>query len=307
MEKEKNNSEKLIGKNISNTVILGAIIIAIAILVSYSGYDTVISYTAGVSNDTLMNVNIVSPVNDDGNVRVLNQDYTGEVFNFFITRQLSNTTLLSKTEIGDMVLNVVDTTGCADFRAVNVYDNESYFQGIIMSTTANTITMGSEIDRSFNVSNTIVECGEWNISSVDGSVTDQIYRIIPPSDRVWHVISTSVVILDDTQMEDDEFGGIPALTNGLSMRIKDGYTKDVFLIYNNIGFFLRGFDYLYSDRFFAGTYGFRSRLNIKDIHGAVIELDGSTDDEIQAVVRDDLTPLLEMAITVQGHYVTDFE
>lgn len=245
------------------------------------------------------------PTDVDGNVPISVQDYTGEGFSFFLTQELANTTLTNNASKGDLTINVTNATGCIVFDAINIYDNESYFQSLILSTTATSITMNSELDNDFDISNTYVECAEWDLSTSDGSITPEFFKISPPTNRTWHIVSTAINILDDSPMDDSRFGGGPALTNGISGRVTDGYSKDLFLIYNNNGFFLRGFDKSYQDKAPAGLYGLNAILFLRDVYGIVVELDGSTRDVWEAVNRDDLTTQEEIGITVNGHYVTN--
>ena len=241
----------------------------------------------------------------EGGVDVNLQDYTGEAFSFFLTMPLQYTELTQDAFNGNFTLYVNDTTNCNVFDAIDLYDNESYFQSLILSKTATTITMNSELDRDFNFNNTIVKCGEWNLATSDGSINQEVFLITPPSNVSWHVVTTMIKITDNSDWDLSGFGGGVALTNGISGRVTDGYDKDLFLIYDNSGFSLRGFEVKDFDKAPAGVYGFVGTLFFKDIYGAVVELNGVTNDEWQAVNRDDLTAQTEIAITINGHYTTD--
>lgn len=243
----------------------------------------------------------VSPKTQD----VAVQDYTGEAFSFFLTKVEATPSLQTDIVKNNMTIRVNSTVGCVIFDAINIYDNISYFQSLILSTTATTITLNSQIDRDFSTSNTIIECAEWDLSTSDGSVVPETFSIRPPTSRTWHTISTVFNCLDNTVMDSAKFCGGPQLTNGISGRVIDGYQKDLFLIYNNNGFKLRGFDLEYILKAPAGVYGLNAELIFKDKYGAVVELNGDTNDTWQAVNRDDLTTQEEIAITVNGHYVSD--
>lgn len=233
------------------------------------------------------------------------QDYTGEAFSFFLTMPLQYTSLTQSASMGDTTIFVSDTTNCLVFDAIDIYDNDRYFQSLILSKTANTITMNSDLDRDFNLTDTTIKCGEWNLATSDGSITPETFLISPPNNENWHIISTIIKITDNSDWDLSKFGGGSALTNGISGRITDGYEKDLFLIYDNSGFSLRGFNVQDFEKAPAGVYGFTGILYFKDIYGAVLPLNGSTNDEWQAINRDDLTNLLEVAITVNGHYTTE--
>jgi len=239
------------------------------------------------------------------NIDVNVQDYTGEAFSFFLTRVEATPKLQVDIIKDNKTIVVDDTTGCVVFDAINIYDDESYFQSLILSTTATTITLNSQIDRNFSTSNTIIECAEWDLSTSDGSVTPETFSIRPPMSRTWHVISTVFNCLDNSDWDTSTFCGGPALTNGISGRVIDGYQKDLFLIYNNNGFLLRSFDLEDYPKAPAGLYGLNAELIFRDKYGAVVELNGDTNDTWQAVNRDDLTNINEIAITINGHYTDD--
>jgi len=239
----------------------------------------------------------------DDTLSVQDKDKTFQTFSYFLTMPLSSTALIDDASVGDESITVNDVTNCTDFDAINIYDDEYYFQSLIYNVTGSTINLNSELDKNFSSTNTIVECAEWDLSTTDGSLIDnKIFSVSPPQNVTWHIISTNINIIDDKEMDDSKFGGIPMLDNGISGRVIDGYKKDLFLIYNNNGFFLRGFNKNYVAKAPAGLYSFNARLIFKEQYGSVVYLNGEDNDEWQAVNRDDLTSLEEVAITVQGHY-----
>ena len=250
-----------------------------------------------------MQVKPVYVTNDSQDVNI--QDYTGEAFSFFLTKTLSQPILTSDITQNDLVINVDSTTNCTVFKAVDIYDDNYYWQGLVKSVTANTITLTSMVDKNFSTTNTVVKCGEWDLSTSDGSITPEVFYITPPTNSSWHIISTVFNCLDNTDMDSAKFCGGPALTNGISGSVTDGYSKDLFLIYNNNGFVLRGFNLNYITKAPAGVYGLNAKLLFRENYGAVIELNGDSGDTWRAINRDDLTDIEEIAITVNGHYVTD--
>jgi hypothetical protein len=286
----------MVKENRTILIFLAIMILALSVTFIFSQVDT--SY---IVNKNISTVIVGSNITQD----VAIQDYTGEAFSFFLTMPLQYTTLTQNININDSVIIVDDSTNCNIFDAIDIYNNYSYTQTLIKNVVGNTITLNSELDRNFNISDTIIKCGEWDLSTSDGSVTTQTFMITPPMSQKWHIYSTAINILDNAVMDSAKFGGGPALINGISGRVTDGYTKDLFLIYNNNGFFLRGFDLNYIEKAPSGVYGLNARLRFNDEYGAVVDLDGATSDEWQAVNRDDLTGQSEIAITISGHYVND--
>ena len=108
---------------------------------------------------------------------------------------------------------------------------------------------------------------------------------------------------DDAAMDDSKFGSLTALTNGIIARRTDGSIANFFLVTNNAGFFQYGYDTTYPDKVPAGVYSFRARKDVRNINGTIIGLDGTTDDELQIIINDNLTGLSEFTVQVHGHIV----
>lgn len=266
----------------------------------FSGCDTN-HKVVGVFDGVLRNENGTSLVTDKGDIPVMIHHYTGESFSYFLTMVINSTTLTENAYVGNETVYVTSTSGCTVFDAINIHDDENYFQGIIQEVGIDHINFTSKLDRDFNISNTVVQCAEWDLSTTDGSIEEKIFSIEAPANKIWHISSTIINILDGSPMDSATFGGRTALTNGISGRIVDGYTKEMFLIYNNNGFNLRGFELNYIDKAPSGVYGLNAVLKFEESYGAMVRLDGKTNDQWQAVNRDDLTSQEQIAITVNGH------
>jgi len=243
----------------------------------------------------------------DDNVTVSNSvnidDNTKESFSFFLTQTTQLSNLTNDITVGDKIIEIDNTTNCEIFDAIDIYDNNYYFQTLIENKTSTTITLRNEIDKNFSVNNTTIRCGEWDLSTSDGSINPETFMISPPNNRTWHIKTTVFNCLDDKEMDSSKFCGDPSLDNGISGRIIDGYRRDLFLIYNNNGFKLRGFDLDYIEKAPAGVYGLNAKLNFLNTFGSLIEIKGNTNDEWQAVNRDDLTTQEEIVITINGNIV----
>lgn len=238
---------------------------------------------------------------DDYGVEVSVQDYTGDSISFFMTNKLQETTLTSDLIASDSTAEVVDSTGCVVGDALDLYDDNYYFQSIIREVVGNTITFTPPSDYNFNSSNTVVVCGEWNLN-VDGSVNPVNYTINPPLNRSWDIKSMGMQFTDNSDWDINTFGSRSSLTNGFVFSKGDGIKKELFLIYDNGGFALRGATITNFEKAPSGKYGFNVDLNLMYVYGAFIMLDGSDNQELIATVRDDLTNQDEIAITIRGHY-----
>ena len=254
-----------------------------------------------INDGVLRDESGTSLVTDKGDIPVMIHHYTGESFSYFLTMVINSTTLTENAYVGNETVYVTSTSGCTIFDAINIYDDENYFQGIIQEVGIDHINFTSKLDRNFNISNTVVQCAEWDLSTTDGTIEEKVFSIEAPTNKIWHISSTVINILDDSPMDSATFGGRTALSNGISGRIVDGYIKEMFLIYNNNGFNLRGFELDYIDKAPSGVYGLNAMLKFEESYGAMVRLDGETNYQWQAVNRDDLTSQEQIAITVNGH------
>lgn len=252
------------------------------------------------TNNEILN-NSFSPASYPGDSAKINVNLVEKSFlpaDFYIYKTRINVTLASDTTIGDKVLNTTDTTGTVAGDVITIYENDRIFQNIIKSFTANTITLVSTIDYIYT-SNATIDVGDWNMA-VDGSATPQVFSLKAPFTGAFNIKNLSVSMLDNVVMDDAKFGGIPALTNGVTFRgVSTNTEKHFAVITSNLGFWEIGFDVAYSDKAPAGQYGFRARRNIFEINGTILKL--VYDAEFQLIINDDLTDLDQVAVTINGY------
>ena len=229
------------------------------------------------------------------------QDYNGEIVSFFITKELQLTTLISNLTYGDNIVYLTNGTNCLAGDAIDIYDNQKYFQGLITSVSGNNITFTPSVDYNYSTTDTNIKCGEWNLNA-DGSVIPQEFYIIPPSNKAWDIESFGMQFIDTADWDINTFGSQPALSNGFVVSVGDGSRKELFLIYNNGGFTLRGGVVQGFEKAPSGSYGFSVDMNFEDRYGSILKLDGTQDDKLTAIVADDLSAQDQIAFVVRGHY-----
>ena len=136
--------------------------------------------------------------------------------------------------------------------------------------------------------------------AIDGSATPRIFKIQAGVTPVF-IRRMIMTCTDGSAMDDGKFGGIPALTNGLQLRIVNGFQKSIINIKNNSDWRQWAYDLTYADKAPAGVYGVSSRITWagKEKHGVVLSISG--DSEIQWVVQDDLTDLITLYISAMGN------
>jgi len=174
------------------------------------------------------------------------------------------------------------------------------FQAVVKNVSDDTITIDRPIDNIFPSATSLGRIVTSNMA-VDGSVTPQIFTFRAGTKPI-NITRTIIQILgDNTTMDDGKFGNLPALTNGLVFRIIDGYQKTLYNFKTNADIKLFCYDVNYSANAPAGNTGLTARITFsgQDKHGMAIRVTDST--AIQWVIQDDLTGLVNMQSTVEGH------
>lgn len=227
------------------------------------------------------------------------KDYSLEPVDLYLYKLTLTPTISVDVSIEDLVITVDSTSGAANGDAITFYEGIRFFQSVIKSFTATTITISSPIDFAYTTK-ALVEIGKWNMA-VNGSVTTQIFSIKSPPEISFNINTVNCSMLDSSDMDDGMFGGISSLSNGVIFKLVDGIKKNLALIINNLGFWEIGFDTEYSAKAPAGKYGFRARRHISEINGVVLKLLCKDNAEFQVHIQDDLTGLDLMAVTVNGY------
>lgn len=241
------------------------------------------------------------------------QDQTSEIIDLHLTQIIDTLTIDVNTAIDDVVVRISSDTLPVVGNVVCFKEGTAFYQGEILAVslvagTQYDITLDTPLDYAYTTA------GGCSLRSedlnVNGSVTKQIFAISPANLQAgtkWDIVRIIFVITDDVVMDDEKFGGLTALTNGIVLRRVDGTYKNIFNVKTNADFIAHSYDVDYSAKAPAGFYGFRCRRTFggQDKNGVVIRLDADTSDELQVIVQDDLSALTRFHVIVQGHVVTD--
>jgi hypothetical protein len=275
---------------------IGLLLVLILVAVS-----SPVSY---VVNDNV-SVSIVSPLEVNGGLAVNVQDQTTPPVLVYLNQVDGNTTLVDPFIIGETIVNVSSTATISVGDYVGIFNvaNARFYVGNVLSVSGNAVTMDTPSDFNFSIGDRFQDgTKEMN---VDGSVTPQIFglRADPNLNITVDVTRFIIHILDQTSMDDNKFGGINALTNGIVLRRKDGFYQNIFNVKTNGEFGELAYDKTYDAKAPAGFYGFTSRLTFggQTKIGVVIRL--SPGEDIQLIIQDDLTGLDSFRIMVEGHLV----
>lgn len=249
-------------------------------------------------NDTTQRYEVVALT--DGRLQGLKEQ---EPVNYYLCNKKGETTITLQANIGDTILTVASTTGAVVGECINIQYNKRYYQGLITNITGLNISVTPSFD--FDIDLGAIVCfGDFNMN-VDGSQNEVIFKIQPPIGTTWDITTITFAIVDNVVMDDAKFGGIAALSNGILLRRVDGTIKNYWLINNNSGFKQRAYNTEYSDKAPSGFYGFSGLKDVLTLNATSIRLFGDTQDELQLVVRDNLTELTEFVMVAIGHVVSN--
>ena len=269
-------------------------------------------YIADVTaeNRLQVDVKITSPLESNGAIPVNIQDQTSTAIDTYFLQQTGSFTLAadtSKSSTTSLVYTFTATTGHGlttgnEILLLDVIGDVSFYS-LVKNVVGDTITIDRPIDHVFPSATTLCRITTSQMA-VDGGVTPQIFTARAGTNPV-DFVRFLITMLDDSSMDDGKFGGIAALTNGLVFRIVNGTQKTIFNFKSNQEIRQFCYDVAYADKAPAGQFGLSSRITFggQGKHGVVLRVSGS--DALQWIVQDDLTDLLSLRISAEGHEVTD--
>jgi hypothetical protein len=250
-------------------------------------------------------------VEQNGGLCVNVQDQTSEPVDSFFNQSVSNFTLAEdtgKSTVDTLVYTFTATSGHGisignELLLLDVAADRS-FQCEAVDVVGDVITVDRPIDHIFTASGTLGRIVTSEMAVVGSLASPQIFTFragVNPVD-VTRLLLTG---LDDSSMDFSKFLGIPALTNGLVLRVCNGFQKTIFNFKTNRDIAQFCYDVNLEARAPSGQFGFSARITFggQDKHGVVIRLSGTS--VLQWVVQDDLSGLISFAGSVQGHQVTD--
>lgn len=217
------------------------------------------------------------------------------------------TTLNSAASEGDVSISVASTSGFLVGDEIKLEENGSQEIGVLTITvvtpgTPGTLTLDRPIGNDYTTAAEVIQV--ITNMAVSGSLASpEIFEIDPPPGTVWQITRILISITDQTSMDDAKFGGISALTNGVSLRATTSSGRTVVFANwkANQDMKLDMYDVSYSDKAPAGFFGLNGRWTFTRSE-VVAELDGDASpvQKIEILVQDDLTDLDTFIIRAQG-------
>jgi hypothetical protein len=108
---------------------------------------------------------------------------------------------------------------------------------------------------------------------------------------------------DKEAMDDDKFGGLPALTRGVTLRkaLNDGTYINYWNVHNNGEFRELSYDVTYVPASPAGNVGFGCRITYAGQHKHGVAIEMLPGEVMEMVIQDDLTGLESFTCMFEGH------
>lgn len=209
---------------------------------------------------------------------------------------------------GDISITVDDATGFStgdEVKIVEIVEGIGIQEiGIITLTNVagSVLTLDRPLGYDYTTAATISEVAT-NMAVVGTLVSPVIFEVGPPLGTIWQMTRILFNITDQTAMDDSKFGGISALTNGVSLRATTEAGRTVIFANwkSNSDMKMDMYDVDYATKAPAGYFGLTGRWTFTKSE-VVAELDGDADpiQKLEVLIQDDLTDLDSFRMRGQG-------
>jgi hypothetical protein len=240
------------------------------------------------------------------NVLRVNQTFVHKqtINELFINRSGTITTLSVDANQGDTYITVTSSVGFSIGDEIKIESPPFAEIGIprITNVSGNVLTLDRPLGFQYLASQTTVEKVSSSMNVLGTLSSPVIFEITPMTGFVWQLTRFIVSIVDNLEMDDGLFGGIPELTNGVSFRAttESGRTIVFTNWKNNADIKLDTDGVKYTNKAKFGQFGLDGIFNFTDLH-VVVELNGNDPlQKIEVLIQDDLTQLTDFKIKAQG-------
>ncbi len=237
------------------------------------------------------------------------QDQTTQSLNLLFNRDLDTTTLDGATTLNSRFFDVLagDGSKFTVGNLIEIAEGTRFIQARVLGIVTDTIEIDSPINNVY-ADLTVVTIKDDNLN-VDGSVTPQVFAVSPETGQLGDVTRMILRCEGTSDMDSGTFGTLPPLTNGVVIRKKlaNGDFINIMNFKTNGDFVSQSFSHDFLPNNGNGVRLFVGRITWagQEKHGVVQRLDGTTGEELQCVIQDDLTgiSLTVFTLAVQGHEV----
>jgi len=172
----------------------------------------------------------------------------------------------------------------------------------IKAINGNTLTLDRRLDFPHLISTVVVKVIN-DMTSASGSIASpQIYKGGPTPGNVWHITRMLFSMIHGTAGDLGLFGNLSELSNGVLLRAKiNGQYGTLTNWKTNADIKTDMYDVSFDARSGGqGSYGTSGRGTFKET-GAILRLDGDTNDVFEVHIQDDITAMGYFEMKIQGH------
>lgn len=213
--------------------------------------------------------------------------------------------------LGEQEIDITTGSAVAAGHMIELYENGNVFQALVTDVTADvafdTVEFDAPLPFAFTALGASGRVGIRN-ANVDGG-TPAPFTLAPPTGHIWDIAHLITYIHDQTAMDSSLFGGITALTNGVSYRVYRSATQyeHLDIIKANEEFFVHGWEVDYPENMLTDHYAIRAvkRFGHEREAGAMIRLDGTKGEYLEMLVSDNLTDLDLVKFFAHGYILQD--
>ena len=223
-----------------------------------------------------------------------------------INIETESTDILAKTEKKfDKDIYVKNTDADENNPIILIVTRDNKFDSVTISNNTLVVDQTTVGEQKELIFRTLDENGDGTGNTdmaIDGSTTEVVFRISPPAGEIWRVARWMLYVQDTKGFDVDKWGNGIILTNGIMPRLKQGGITSELL---HMAIMTTGDIGALTYDTVLHTFG-----NTDDIlnarwtftrAGQYVRLIGDYGDELQVVIRDDLTGLSKQYVQVQGY------
>lgn len=247
-------------------------------------------------------------VDEAGAIDVYLQDKTTKKFMACIARYNDTLRVLGADAVVDSYKLIIksSTILANDYLSIVIDgNNPQYYCGKVVSVSDDSLYMDTPLNFPYDSGAVVREY--FPEMNVNGSSTQQIFTIINRTTNPIDINKIAVSISDSEAMDDGKFGGVNALAKGVTLRVKrnTGYYEHLGTLKTNGDLAMYSDGLTYSAKAPAGQNGLFAQVifNGQEHAGVTIRLDYL--EELQFIVKDDLSGLTSFRAMAFGHFTQD--
>jgi hypothetical protein len=235
-----------------------------------------------------------------------NADVHNQVINRYLHQHTATeTTIAIETAPNDYQITVASAAGFAigDYIHINTTSFETTHPQIT-AIVGNVFTLDRRLDVTHLVGDTVTKAiiDMAAAGQVGTMAAPQEYAMWPEGDTVFHITRILFALTHGTAGDLGLFGDLAPLANGVLIRVRlNGQYGTLTNWKTNADMKTDMFDVEFDSRSGGGgTWGTSGRGTFTET-GAVLRLDGATNDQLEVYIQDDITLLDSFTMKAQGH------